>query len=172
MVALVVALYNPIADTVRAWLGWDGANIHGYLLNPDTINIGLDDKPPGQRVDTVTQYEKLLRVGMINKGYSIATLSSNFVCTGENQKEGDKRYVFSFDFYDAKDQIKLYPEIDAQSGTAFIGKLSGAQLYTEAEVGVAGPNKCTFAYFDKYGFHPLLLDLGVDDAEMLSSLLK
>lgn len=171
VIALVVALYNPIADSVRKLLHWDGANLSGYILNPDTINVGLDDRPAGQRVTKVTQYENLLRVGLSNGGYSLATLSSNFACTGD--QEGDKRYVFSFDFYDPKDQKKVFPQIDGQSATALIGKLNDAELYTEAELGLAGPRKCSFGYFDKYGHDhpPLVVDLSDEDLKTLKSLI-
>jgi hypothetical protein len=102
-------------------------------------------------------------------GYSPASLHGNFVCTG--RLEADARLVFSFDFYDAKRQIKQYPELAAGAVGTFFGRLIDGQPYTLAQRAATGPKECAFAYFDKYGRKQSLLDLTDDDDKMLRGML-
>ena len=51
-----------------------GAKLDGHVLSFDIINVGTDDRPADRQVDAVTQYEKLLRLVVFNRGYSFATL--------------------------------------------------------------------------------------------------
>lgn len=168
VLALVAALYTPIAETVRGWLRLDGANIFGYLLNPDIVNVGLDDRSADKRVKEVTEYEPLLRVLLINRGHALTTLMSNFVCTGK--QENDSRMVFTFSFYDPKSQVKQYPELAAAASSTFFGRLSDAQPYTTAERPAAGPSKCSFSYYDKYGGKQFLMDITAGQEKTLLGL--
>jgi hypothetical protein len=168
VLALIAALYTPIAETVRSLLGWDRANVVAFLLNPDVVNAGLDDRGPGKRAEVVTEYDSLLRVMLINRGYVLTSLSSNFFCTGKD--EGDSRMVFQFTFYDPKSQTKHFPEIAAGVSVGLFGRLGEAQLYKISERRIAGPSKCSFSYYDKYGPKLFVRDITPAQENMLLNL--
>ncbi|MCA1398406.1 MULTISPECIES: hypothetical protein [unclassified Bradyrhizobium] len=161
VLALVAALYTPIAETVRGLLGWDRARVIAFLLNPDVVNAGLDDRGAGKRVDVVTEYDSLLRVMLINEGYALTTLSSSFLCTGKD--EGDSRMVFRFTFYDPKTQTKHFPEIAAGASVGLFGRLGEAQPYKISDRSIPGPRKCSFSYYDKYG--PKVFERDINEAQ-------
>lgn len=170
VIALVVALYTPIVETVRGWLRWDGANVSGYLLNPDIVNVGLDDRSPDKRVRKVTEHERLVRVLLVNRGHSLTTLMSNFVCTG--RQENDSRMVFTFGFYDPKNQRKQYPELAGSTSSTFFGKLHDAQPYKKTDFPATGPSKCSFGYYDKYGAKQFVMDMTENQEKILLSLVR
>ncbi|TYL92608.1 hypothetical protein FXB40_24525 [Bradyrhizobium rifense] len=148
LTALVVSLAGWVND-FRPVLKLDDAKVTGYLLNPDIINVGLDDRPTEQQVKKVTEYIQIQRVILFNNGYSLASVQSSFVCTGD--ETGPSRHLFTFVTYDTKQRIKTFVEIKPSETVVLSGKLSDANLYTKEERASAGPNTCTFGYYDKFG---------------------
>ncbi|MCK1291284.1 hypothetical protein [Bradyrhizobium sp. 30] len=168
-ITLVTAFFYPAAGTILGWFGRDRASISAQLFNVDHVNVGLDDQPASSRVDKVAEHEGLLRGQLVNDGFSVASIVSNFSCTGADQPDG--RIVYTFSFYDPQKGTKLFPEIPARSTLSFFGRLIDANIYTEATRPVPGPKKCTFSYFDKYGFvQPTIFEINDRQAAMLGML--
>jgi hypothetical protein len=156
VLALIAALFTPINETVRQALGWDGAKLNGHVLSFDIINVGTDDRPADKQVDAVTQYEKLLRLVLFNRGYSFATLQSAFVCAGEGT---DERPLYTFNTFDPKQQVKVFAEIKAGETISLFGKLNDNNVYKKNDR--AGPEayKCNLGFSDKYGPKVLQIDI-------------
>jgi hypothetical protein len=162
---LVTAFFYPAVGTVLGWFHWDRASVSVTLFNTDVINIGSDDRAAFSRVDKIIAYERILRGQLVNNGFSTASLNSNFRCAGQNVKNG--RMVYTFAFYDPRQQIKIFPELAARATLSFFGRLTGAGVYLEKDaLSAPGPKQCTFDYFDKYGFRYQPSILNISDSQV------
>jgi hypothetical protein len=156
VLALIAALFTPINESVRRAFGWDGAKLDGHVLSFDIINVGTDDRPADKQVNTVTQYEKLLRVVLFNSGYSFATLQSAFVCAGAGTEE---RTLYTFNTFDPKQQVKIFSEIKAGETISLFGKLNDNNVYWKKDRPGPEAYKCSLGYSDKYGTKVLQVEI-------------
>lgn len=149
LATLITAFYYPAVGAVRGWLGTDRASLSLQLLNPDLQNVGLDDKPPGSRVDEVSEYENLLRGQLLNSGYALASVASHFTCTGPLLPD-QKRMVYLYNFYDVQRGVKIFPEVGPRTAISFFARNTYARAHDEKDLPAAGPSKCEVIYFDKH----------------------
>ena len=167
VVTLLAAFFGAAQGTVLKLLNLDRAAMSAKLFDADIINIGLDDQLLSNQVDKVTKHEGVVRGQLINDGYSLASFRPNFRCTGPQQK--DRRMVYTFKFYDLQKGGKVYPEVAPRSTLSFFALLTGASEYSETQFPAAGPKKCSFDYFDKYGRVDMKVDLSDQQISLLDT---
>ncbi|RUW97230.1 hypothetical protein EOA30_28385 [Mesorhizobium sp. M8A.F.Ca.ET.059.01.1.1] len=145
--ALLTAFFTPTVAAILSWADQDRAYITAALFNPDTINVGLDDVTASAQVDKVTQYVAIIRVSLSNKGYSRASIPSNFSCL---LQIGGKKRSYYFSFYDPASQKKIFPIVEAGETKILFGSLTSRKDKTQHGASMTA-DTCEFPYVDKYG---------------------
>ncbi|RXH25485.1 hypothetical protein XH84_31305 [Bradyrhizobium nanningense] len=105
--ALITAFFYPAVGTVLGWLQRDRAAVTVHVFNRDIVNVGLDDQAASNRVDRVANYESLLRGQLVNSGFSVASILSNFACAGETWS--NEREIYTFNFHDVQRAQRRFP---------------------------------------------------------------
>ncbi|MDA9435419.1 hypothetical protein XH88_27165 [Bradyrhizobium sp. CCBAU 51627] len=163
--ALITAFFYPAVGTVLGWLQRDRAAVTVHVFNRDIVNVGLDDQAASNRVDRVANYESLLRGQLVNSGFSVASILSNFACAGETRS--NEREIYTFNFHDVQRGTKAFPEVPTRSTVSFFGRLTHAQTYpVNGMFSSVQPKHCQFTYYDKYGLVQPPLSLSLTDSQV------
>jgi hypothetical protein len=165
VIALIVALADPIPRYLFPLIGWDGAWIRVYALNPDVVNIGLDDLEPGQKpLDEITEHLYFQRLLVANNGYSAAAIASTVTCAGPMTAWGKTKYIIdTIDIYTRK---KLFNSV-AAGGTITVALKGNSIDFLDKDDFELEEGSCLVPYADKNGLHLAAVTIGAGNIAVL-----
>jgi len=161
VIALVIALYSPLNNTIRKALQLDNAVISGALLTPDVLNIANSENNTGHAKKGKFKYIYLLKIMLTNDGYTLASLHSNFQCLALDSV--GNRLVYNFNFYDEERLAIEHPELSADNTAIFIAKFNSPFKEEQSRYRHVPTGKCAIPYMDKYGIgHAIIKDFNLE----------